>query len=1172
MDKKDISKRNSIFNKIKGGGKDKKAPNKLPTPSESDDTNGNAYGFRPDTSQLSDKEVLEKFERMLDDMNLSEEKKAPLRKKDIFQKRSMLGMHQSVKIVGPGNLDTPASFHAELRNPEVKGDKRLKLLESLRVSLTSNPVSWVQEFGVAGLNGILRNLTYCCDSKTERRSTYEAVRCLKAFMNNKFGLMQMIGHEEALTILSRTVDPSDPNTMLEAVRLLAAICIVPPDGHEKVLEGITVCGEIRGRDRFVPIIMGLGMRDNQPMQVANIQLVNAIVSTPDDLDFRLHLRNEIMRTGMIDLIGSLDTQQDEELQTHLRIFHDHKEEDLDEFVHRYDNAHIELEDPRQCFDLVYNSTKDTISEPYFLSILQHLLIVRDDAYARPQYYKLIEECITQIVLHKNGTDPDFRHTKRFDIDVEPLLSSLHEKSRVEDAEVSIVEISSKLETAITAKQESEAKAMTLEEKVKKYEDELTVMKEKEKMFLMNTAAGNKSGFSTMDSMPAGQDQIKLGIGAQIQSTGAAGGGGGPPPPPPPPPPPGGGAIPPPPPPPPPPPGGGGGPPPPPPPPPPPGFGGGPPPPPPPPFPGGGGVPPPPPPPGGPGFPGAPPPPPGGFMSPPAAPSTSLPYGIKKKKYQPPMQTKRLNWNQVQAKKLEKDSFWVQVREDQYEDESLFQGLIENFGVTKAKIMNTSETAEKKPTKKAKELKVLDPKAAQNLSILLGSIKVPYPEIKRRIVEVDEEKLSSSILESLIRYMPEPEQMKQLEKLQDQYNDLSEPEQFSVTMCGIKRVTPRLNSMLFKMQFPDMVQDIKPNLVSAIEACEEVKNSTKFSKLLELILLMGNFLNAGSRNAQSVGFEISFLPKLANTKAQDGKTTLVHFIANIVEQKYPELVGFLDEFTHLDKAARVSEETVTKNLKSMEKQLKQLETDIKNISKTNVDGDRFAEVMNSFITSAKDQADVLSGMQKKMESLYKEMGKFYAFDYKKYGFEEFFQDIKAFRDSFSNAMKENAKMRETEEKIRRAKEAKDRAQKDKAAKVARKKAIVDMTMEGDQEGVMDNLLEALKTGSAFNNVREKRDRKQRTPRAAGAERRAQLSRSRSRQNLFNLDNTTLTEISFDDPNTAPSQNKDKEKVDIERDTNYNHEKAGERRNSKTKQSSIDTDESDAEKLLARLKAL
>ena len=148
--------------------------------------------------------------------------------------------------------------------------------------------------------------------------------------------------------------------------------------HEKALEGITVCGEIRGRDRFIPVIMGLGMRDNQPMQVACIQLVNAIVSTPDDLDFRLHLRNEFMRTGLIDLIGvssydelnhlslklftmlihmyggvcskpscfqSLKSQVDEELQTHLQIFSDHQEEDFEEFSHRYDNTRVEFEYP-----------------------------------------------------------------------------------------------------------------------------------------------------------------------------------------------------------------------------------------------------------------------------------------------------------------------------------------------------------------------------------------------------------------------------------------------------------------------------------------------------------------------------------------------------------------------------------------------------------------------------------------------------------------------------------------------------------------------------------------------------------------------------------------------------------------------------------------------------------
>lgn len=39
---------------------------------------------------------------------------------------------------------------------------------------------------------------------------------------------------------------------------------------------------------------------------------------------------------------------------------------------------------------------------------------------RPQYYKLIEECISQIVLHKNGADPDFK-CRHLQIDIEGLI-------------------------------------------------------------------------------------------------------------------------------------------------------------------------------------------------------------------------------------------------------------------------------------------------------------------------------------------------------------------------------------------------------------------------------------------------------------------------------------------------------------------------------------------------------------------------------------------------------------------------------------------------------------------------------------------------------------------------------------------------------------------------------
>lgn len=125
--------------------------------------------------------------------------------------------------------------------------------------------------------------------------------------------MQIITHEEALTILARSVDPRDPSSMLEAVQLLGGICLVPPDGwasthslsfttslltpldwkstcislpcsdlhifilpshltrHDKVLEGITVCGEMREQERFAPIVQGVVMDDpNMKVRVIDV--------------------------------------------------------------------------------------------------------------------------------------------------------------------------------------------------------------------------------------------------------------------------------------------------------------------------------------------------------------------------------------------------------------------------------------------------------------------------------------------------------------------------------------------------------------------------------------------------------------------------------------------------------------------------------------------------------------------------------------------------------------------------------------------------------------------------------------------------------------------------------------------------------------------------------------
>ena len=53
--------------------------------------------------------------------------------------------------------------------------------------------------------------------------------------------------------------------------------------------------------------------------------------------------------------------------------------------------------------------------------MQHLLLIRDDFFARPQYFKLVDKCVSQIVLHRGGLDPDFHYTRKFTIDVDGIV-------------------------------------------------------------------------------------------------------------------------------------------------------------------------------------------------------------------------------------------------------------------------------------------------------------------------------------------------------------------------------------------------------------------------------------------------------------------------------------------------------------------------------------------------------------------------------------------------------------------------------------------------------------------------------------------------------------------------------------------------------------------------------
>uniref|UniRef100_F6T0L3 Diaphanous related formin 2 n=1 Tax=Ornithorhynchus anatinus TaxID=9258 RepID=F6T0L3_ORNAN len=965
---------------------------------------------------LSEKEVMDLFEKMMEDMNLNEDRKTPLRQKDLTTKREMVVQYISAtaKSVSNGGLKnskhectlSSQEYVHELRSG-ITEDKLLNCLESLRVSLTSNPVSWVNNFGHEGLGLLLDTLERLLDKKQQesidKKNQHKLIQCLKAFMNNKFGLQRILGDDRSLLLLARAIDPKQPNMMTEIVKVLSAICIVAEENIlDKLLGAITTAAERNNRERFSPIVEGLENHEALQLQVACMQFINALVTSPDDLDFRIHLRNEFLRSGLKKMLPDLKSKENEELEIQLRVFDDNKEDDLTELSHRL------------------NDIRDTSSENYMLSILQHLLLIRNDYFVRPQYYKIIEECVSQIVLHCSGMDPDFKYRQRLDIDLTHLIDACVDKAKVEESERKAEDFSKKFDEEFTARQEAQAELQKLEEKIKELEAEIQQLRTQ----VMKGDVDFMSYHSEVLGFRLHRGYLRHHRHLLRH--------------PPPPPPPQG--IPPPPPP------------------PPPLFGG-----------------PPPPPPLG----GVPPPPPPGLLS-------SLPYGMQpKKKYTPAVSMKRINWSKVEPQEISENCFWLKVNEEKFESTDLFSKLCLTFA-TQMKVKKSLEVTEGKkiagPKKKVKELRVLDPKTAQNLSIFLGSYRMPYEDIKNIVLEVNEDLLSEPLVQNLVKNLPEQTELSALAQLKSEYEDLCEPEQFGVVMSSVKMLRPRLNGILFKLMFEEHVNNIKPSIMAVTLACEELKKSDSFTKLLELVLLVGNYMNSGSRNAQSLGFNINFLCKIRDTKSSDQKTTLLHFLADICEEKYWDILKFPDELGHVESASKVSAQTLKSNLTAMEQQIERLESDIENFPKSNDKHDKFVEKMTisffDFAKCARDQYEKLQIMHNTMTKLYENLGDYFIFDSKTVSIEEFFGDLSSFRSLFLEAVKENNKRREMEEKSKRAKLAKEKAEQEKLERQKKKKQLMEMNKEGDETGVMDNLLEALQSGAAF------RDRRKRIPRNPG----------------------------------------------------------------------------------------
>lgn len=85
-------------------------------------------------------------------------------------------------------------------------------------------------------------------------------------------------------------------------------------------------------------------------------------------------------------------------------------------------------------------------------------------------------------------------------------------------------------------------------------------------------------------------------------------------------------------------------------------------------------------------------------------------------------------------------------------------------------------------------------------------------------------------------------------------------------------------------------------------------------------------------------------QLTSTKDIDNKQTLMHYLVDTIERKFPECLNYSEELAHVDRASRVSLENVQRTLRQMDANTRNLEQDLSNAKIPQSDEDLFADVM------------------------------------------------------------------------------------------------------------------------------------------------------------------------------------------------------------------------------------
>lgn len=398
----------------------------------------------------------------------------------------------------------------------------------------------------------------------------------------------------------------------------------------------------------------------------------------------------------------------------------------------------------------------------------------------------------------------------------------------------------------------------------------------------------------------------------------------------------------------------------------------------------------------------PPPPPPGAPPPPPLPAN---HGGRKKR-----RVRSFFWKPIPEEKVRgKPNIWtmaVQQEKFQIDVRSVEELFGQQEEATGARRPSTTEGVTrvsrvrsfKESTKE--EISILDSKRGMNVGIFLKQFKKPNRAIVEDICKGESKAYGAELLKDLLKLLPDVEEVKKLQAFKGDPDKLTLVDSFMFLLIQVPRFDVRLEAMVLREEFFPSSAVMSSEIHVIRVATKELMSCEELHAILHLVLQAGNIMNAGGYAGNAVGFKLSSLLSLADTKANKPGMNLLHFVAMEAKKKDEKLLKFPEKLQDVQSAARISVENIESEFSSLYVRIRTLEE--------KVQGDpELLQQLEPFLQSA---AQTLQDLKRRRLDLRKEGNSlidFFCEDKDTFKLDECFRIFQDFCHKFKKAVKDNA---------------------------------------------------------------------------------------------------------------------------------------------------------------------